>query len=425
VHSHLRLRLGLQMFLAGAVNGAWQPVLPPYLKGLGFSESQIDLTLATMPLATMISPIFVGHAADRWIASERLLSIINLGSAILMFAARGTSSFLPFTLLFSLSMLMTVPVLPLTTSVALQNLPDGARDFPAIRACGTFGHVTGANLVSGWLWVTHRGYADSLAVAGALALLAVFYSMTLPSTPPRRDSRGRAGGVAAAAGMFRDPGFAFLIALLFLVQMFGTSYYARGPLFLLASGVSREGLSSLMSIGQLTEIVVVLLLPVLYGRLGAKGTLAIGIGAWALRYALWAQGNVFALVVLAIALHGVCFACARIASTIYVDRVCPRNARASAQSLLSLSVDGSGAVMGNLLIGQLVVRCTSGGVTHWRWVWLVHAVGLSAVLVTFLAGFRERREAPGPLPLAVGDDAPPLSATQSGPHEPPGSGPGG
>lgn len=397
------------MFLAGAVNGAWQPTLAPYLKGLGFSEFQMDVTLALVPLATMISPLFVGHAADRWIASERLLAIINLASGALMFAAREMNAFLPFTLLFSLSMLMTVPVLPLATAVSLQNLPDGARDFPAIRACATFGHVAGANLLSGWLRWTHRGYADSLMISGTLAFASVLTTMALPSTPPRREAQGKSAGVAGAAGMFRDPGFALLIALLFLVQMFGTSYYARGPLFLLAKGVSREGLSSLMSIGQVTEIVVVLLLPVLYRRLGAKGTLAIGIGAWALRFALWAQGDVFALVVLAIALHGVCFACARIASTIYVDRVAPRDARSSAQSLLSLSVDGSGAVVGNLLIGQLMIQCTQSGGVHWRSVWLVHAVGLSVVWLAFLIGFRERRDAPGQVQPAGGETSPPLS----------------
>ena len=93
------------------------------------------------------------------------------------------------------------------------------------------------------------------------------------------------------------------------VQLFGTSYYARGPLFLLEEGVSRESLSAIMSIGQVMEIFVVLLLPLIFGRLGPKGTIAVGIGAWALRYFCWSRGGSMGMLVTAVALHGVCFAC--------------------------------------------------------------------------------------------------------------------
>jgi nucleoside transporter len=379
------------MFLAGAVFGAYQPVLPPYLKGLGFSEFQIAVALASTNIATMISPILVGQAADRWMASERLLAILNLACGGVLLLVGKVAGFVPFLGAFFVAMLLTVPLFSMATSIALQNLPDGARDFPAIRACGTFGHVTGANLLSGWLTLTHRSFADSLILSGLIAIVSAAVALTLPHTPPHRDASGRSA-MGRAAGMLRDPGFAFFIALLFLVQLFGTAYYARGPLFLLGKGASQEGLSSLMSIGQIAEIFIVILLPLLYGRFGAKGTMSIGIGAWALRFGLWACGGSFALLVVAVALHGICFACARIAATIYVDRICPRDARASAQSLLSLLVDGSGAVLGNLLIGQVVTRFTSAaGVTDWRSVWLVPAVGLTVVFLAFVAGFRARR----------------------------------
>jgi len=389
VHPYLRTRLAVQMFLAGAVFGAWQPVLPPYLKGLGFSELQIAVALATVPIATMIAPMFVGQAADRWIASEKLLAILNVACGVLMLLVGLVHSFVPFVAAFAAVMMVTVPLFSLATSLALQNLPDGARDFPAIRACGTFGHVCGANLLSGWLRLTHRGFADAMTIAGILAFVSAAYAVTLPHTPPRRDASGRSA-IGRAAGMLRDPGFALFIGLLFLVQLFGTAYYARGPLYLLDSGVSKEWLSSLMSIGQVTEVAVVLLLPLIYGRLGAKGTMAIGIGAWVLRFGLWAEGGSLGVLVAAVALHGVLFACGRIAATIYVDQVCPRDARASAQSLLSLLVDGSGSFLGNFLIGAVVTHYTVAGLPDWRSIWLVPTGGFVFVLVAFLAGFRPR-----------------------------------
>jgi nucleoside transporter len=386
------------MFLAGAVFGAWQPVLPPYFKGLGFSEIQIDLTLAIVPVATMIAPLVVGQAADRWMASETLMAILNLGAAIALFVARLFTKFAFFAPAFAVAMMLTVPLFSIATSIALQNLPDGARQFPAIRACGTFGHVMGANLLSLWLRWTHRDFSDSLLLAGVLALLNAGYALTLPHTPPRRDSAGRSA-IGRAAGMLREPGFALFIGLLFLVQLFGTAYYARGPLYLLGVGVSKEGLSSLMSIGQVTEVAVVLALPLIYGRFGAKGTMALGIAAWGLRFALWARGGPFGLLVAAVALHGICFACARIAATIYVDQVCPRDARASAQSLLSLLVDGSGAVLGNLLVGRIVTHYTTAGLTDWRSVWLIPMGGFTVVLAAFLLGFRAQRRPAEPAAL--------------------------
>jgi nucleoside transporter len=397
VHPYLRTRLAVQMFLAGAVFGAWQPVLPPYFKSLGFGEFQIAVALAMSPIATMIAPMFVGQAADRWIASEKLLAILNVVCSGAMFLVGRFHEFLPFVAAFAAAMLVTVPLFSLATSLSLQHLADGARDFPAIRACGTFGHVMGANLLSLWLKISGRSFADCLPVAGVLALLSAAYALTLPHTPPRRDAAGRSA-IGRAAGMLRDPGFALLMGLLFLVQLFGTAYYARGPLYLLER-VPSEWLSSLMSIGQITEVVVVLLLPLIYGRFGAKGTMAIGIAAWGLRFAFWARGGTLGVLVVAVALHGVCFACGRIAATIYVDQICPRDARASAQSLLSLLVDGSGAVLGNLLVGHIVTRYTSAGAVDWRSIWLVPTVGFTVVLAAFLFGFRARQRPPEPAVL--------------------------
>jgi len=399
VHPYLRARLGFQMFLCGAINGAWQPVLPPYLKQLGLGEFEIAVCLATVPVATLISPLMAGQAADRWVASERLVSLLSLLAGALMLAARPIEAFVPFVGAFFAAMLVAAPLIPMSTALSLQNLPDGARDFPLVRACMTLGHVSGANLLSLWLYLTHGSFRDCLLVAGLLAFLNALYSLTLPNTPPRRIPAGPSA-IGRAAGMLRDPGTALLFALLFLVQLFGTSYYARGPLFLLEEGVSREGLSSLMSIGQITEIFVVLLLPFIFGRWGPKGTIAIGIAAWSTRFFCWSMGSSVVTLVAAVALHGVCFACTRIASTIYVDRICPRDARASAQSLMSLGVDGSGNFLGNFLIGAVATHFTVGGALHWHSVWMVPAVGCAAVLVVFLAAFRPRQgplDAPAPV----------------------------
>ena len=120
--------------------------------------------------------------------------------------------------------------------------------------------------------------------------------------------------------------------------------------------------------------------------------MAVGIAAWAGRFFCWSLGSSFAALVTAVALHGVCFGCARIAATIYVDRICPRDARSSAQSLMSLGVDGSGNFLGNFLVGAVVTRYTVGTTIDWHAVWMVPAVGIASVLAVFLALFRPRKE---------------------------------
>ncbi len=194
--------------------------------------------------------------------------------------------------------------------------------------------------------------------------------------------------------MLRDPGFALFIALLFLVQLFGTAYYARGPLYLLGSAVSKEGLSSLMSIGQATEVSSSFCCRGSTAASGPRGPWrsASGPGRSASgsgpggSFASWWRGRA-----------------PRHLLRLRPDRgddlrrpVCPRDARASAQSLLSLLVDGSGAFLGNFLIGAVVTRYTVAEIPDWRSIWLVPTAGFMVVLLGFLLGFRAQHRAPEP-----------------------------
>ncbi len=384
-----RARLSANMFLSGAIVGAWQPVLAAHLKDLGFSEFQLAAALSTAPLATMISPLLAGQAADRWVSGERLVSGLALGGGLLMLLASRATGFAAVAGLLLASLLLTAPLFPLATSLAFQNLREPSREFPFVRAWGTLGHVAGANLLSLWMHVSGRGLADSLALAGLLALVNAGFALALPHTPPGRDAGGRSA-VGKALAMLREPSFALLTACLFVLIVFGSFYYARGPLYLQSSGVSAKNLSAVLSLGQITEVFIVFGLGRIYERLGAKATMLVGLGAWVLRFAFFAYGGLPFLLG-AVALHGICFGCWRIAATMYADRLADRDARASVQSLMGLTADGSGHLLGNFLVGQTMLWGAGPSGTDWRFVWCVPLLGCAAVLLVFAAGFRSAR----------------------------------
>ena len=377
------------MFVSGNIIGVWTSAMMEYLHTRGFGDYQISLGASTFPIAAIVSSMVAGQIADRRMASEKLMAICSLGSGVLLLLAWQRTEFLSLWSLLLGAALLASPVIPLGTAMSFRHLEDAARDFPLVRVWATIGWVTGALLLSGWQHLTGRGLGDAMALASALSFLNAGYSLTLPHTPPTRDAKGRSAAGKAVA-MLRDPGFAVFTGLLLLLSVFGAFYYRDIAIFMRATGVAENNLSAVLSLGQGFEIVMVFALPVLYARFGAKGTIAFGMAAWTIRYVFFALGGPFWLLIVGVAIHGICFACGRIAATIYVDRVCEKDARASAHSLLAVTVDGAGSLFGSLLAGAVARHYFAGAAWDWRSIWLIPAVGCGAVLVAFLAGFRPR-----------------------------------
>jgi len=383
------------MFVSGTVIGVWTSAMMEYFHTLHFGEFQISWGASTFPIAAIVSSMVAGQIADRRMASERLMGICSLGSAILLFAAWSRKDFPTLWGLLLGAALLASPVIPLGTAMSFRHLEDAPRSFPMVRVWATIGWVAGANLLSLWQWLTDRGLGDAIILASVLAAVNAAYCFTLPHTPPMHDRVGRSA-TGKALLMLRTPSFALFTALLFLLSLFSAAYYRSIAIFMRDSGVSEKWLSTVLSTGQGFEIVMVPLLPLLYVRFRAKGTIALGMAAWAVRFAIFMLGHPLWFMVVGLALHGVCFACGRIAATIYVDRVCEKDARASAQSLLAVTVDGGGMLLGSLIAGSIARHYAAGSTWDWRSVWLIPAIGCAAVLVAFLAGFRESPSVPKP-----------------------------
>ena len=395
----VRARLSAMMFLQYFIYGSWLVTLGTFLgTSLGFSGKQIGLVYGTPSLAAMLSPFFVGMIADRFFSTERVLATLHLAGAALLFYATQQHSFGAFTGAFLAYTICFMPTLALSNSLAFDNIADPARDFPRIRVLGTIGFIA-AGLVIGRLG------ADATALPlriGAVASVAMaLYCLTLPHSPPHaaaqkltvRDVLG-----LDALALLKDRSFAVFVLGSFLLCIPLQFYYAFTNPFLNEIGV--KGAAAKMTLGQMSEIGFMLLMPWFLVRLGVKRMLAIGMIAWSVRYALFAGGDAgprMWMLYLGILLHGICYDFFFVTGQIYVDQQADQRIRASAQGLIAFVTLGAGQLIGSWLSGVVVdantVAGAGGAAVHdWSRVWTIPAIGALVVLAFFLFLFSPRRD---------------------------------
>ncbi|MHB1422414.1 MAG: MFS transporter [Gemmataceae bacterium] len=410
----LRLNLSLMMFLQFAVWGTWSVVFVPYLKGRGFSEAEAGALYGNMALGAILASFFAGYIADRFFASERMMAVLHLAGAGLLYWMAQIQNKDDYWILFGVSLayaLLYNPTLTLSNAITFRHIPDATRDFPGIRVLGTLGWIAVGFLIDKLFARSGGTAADTngpLLLAAALSALLGIYCLLLPHTPPTAKA-GDAIPFLKAVSLFRDYSFAVFFTVSFVLTIVLAFYFAKTSDFLKeAVGVTQIG--STMLIGQVCELIFLPLLPFFLWRWGMKWVLALGMLCWGIRYTLFSQGGPeglpFALVIAGVALHGFCFDFFFAAGFIHVDNEAPRDIRASGQALFSFLTYGVGMWLGSLLAGKLAGMFTSeryvGAAgeyktekyTDWPQFWLIPALGVFASLVVFVLFFRMERRKP-------------------------------
>jgi nucleoside transporter len=365
------------------------------------------------PIAAIAAPFFLGLIADRYFATEKVLGTLHLlGAAVMFIVPQTTGSPTTFILLLLLYNLCYMPTLGLANSLAFHHIRDQERQFPVIRVFGTIGWIVAGLFIS---FVLSRMVTGALpeqtamplyTAAAASALLGIF-SFTLPHTPPRaagqKVSVRSILGLDALAQIGSRPFYVFLAASLLLCIPLA-AYYNFTQIFLTDAGV--RNVAATQTLGQVSEVVFMLLMPMFFVRLGVKKMLMVGMAAWVARYLLFSFGApdaVFWMIVGGILLHGICYDFFFVTGQIYVDKKSTPGIRGQAQGFLVLVTYGVGMLIGAQIAGNVFNRFLAGAtkltLDQWSNFWLLPASFAAAVLVFFAIAFREREKPAAVTPL--------------------------
>jgi nucleoside transporter len=392
----IRARLAAMMFLQFFIWGAWFVTLSTYLgQGKSFAGSDIGSAYATMPWGAIVAPFVVGMIADRFFAAERVLGVLHLVGAVLLWVAASTTS--PGSLFWVLLgyALCYNPTLALVNAISFNQMTSPEKQFPAIRVFGTVGWIV-AGLVVGFLKL--EATATPLQIAAVCSAILGVFSFILPHTPPK--SLGRKVTVRDVLGLdalelLKQRSFAVFVLGSLLVCIPLSFYYSFTNLFLNEQGVVNA--AGKMTMGQMSEVFFMLVMPFFFVRLGVKKMMLVGMLAWSARYLLFAFGNsgeLVAMFYLGILLHGICFDFFFVTGQIYVDNTAPKAIQASAQGFITLVTYGVGMLIGAEISGRVVEAyqvMESGKIVGHLWtsIWIVPAAMAFGVLLLFAALFRE------------------------------------
>jgi len=391
----VRGRLAAMMFLQFFVWGAWFVTLSTYLgQGLGFAGTDIGRAYSTMPWGAIVAPFVVGMIADRFFAAERVLGVMHLAGAVLLWAASSTTDAgTLFWVLLGYALCYN-PTLALVNAISFNQMTSPEKQFPAIRVFGTVGWIL-AGLLVGFLKL--EATATPLKIAAVCSLVLGVFSFVLPHTPPK--SLGHKVTVRDVLGLdalqlLKERSFAVFVLGSLLVCIPLSFYYSFTNLFLNEQGVVNA--AGKMTMGQMSEVFFMIVMPFFFVRLGVKNMLLVGMLAWSARYLLFAFGNSAELVFmfyLGILLHGICFDFFFVTGQIYVDNTAPKAIQASAQGFITLVTYGVGMLIGAEIAGRVAetYQVMEAGkiVGHdWTSIWIVPAVMSFGVVLLFAALFR-------------------------------------
>ena len=399
-----KFQLSLMMFLEFFIWGGWFVTMGAYLpNSLGASGADTALAYSSQSWGAIVAPFIIGLIADRFFNAEKILGVLHLIGAVLLYqlyTATNFDAFLPYVMGY---MIAYMPTLALVNSVSFNQMTDPAKEFSFVRVFGTIGWiVAGLTISYVFLWDSPEQVAEGalkntfLMTAIASAFLGLF-SFTLPKTPPKvsKDEKIKIGDIIGldALKLLKDRNFLMFFIASILICIPLAFYYQHAAQFL--TEIQVENPAGKMTIGQASEVLFMLLLPFFFKKFGFKNTILVGMLAWTVRYLLFAYGNAGELaymLILGIALHGICYDFFFVSGQIYTDSKAGERYKSSAQGLITLATYGVGMLVGFWVAGKITDHyLISDNVHDWQNIWTAPAIFAAGVMLLFALAFKSEK----------------------------------
>ncbi len=403
MNSRTRTQLSVMMFLEFFVWGSWYVTMGIYLPNtLGSNDPEVALAYATQSWGAILAPFIIGLVADRYFNAERILGVLHLLGAVLLYLlykATNFQSFYPFLFVY---MIMYMSTLALVNSVSFRQMADPEKEFSFVRVFGTVGWISSGLLISYFQWDSQTGISggilrNTFLMASISSAILGLFCFALPKTPPQVDRSKKPSfseimGLEAL-GLLKDRNF-----LVFFIAAVGVCiplafYYQHAGQFLGEVGMANP--AGKMTLGQVSEILFMLLLPYFFKRFGFKNTLIVAMLAWALRYVFFAYGNTGELgflLILGIALHGICYDFFFVSGQIYTNGKAGVTYKSSAQGLITLATYGIGMLIGFYIAGRITnAHIFTDGGHDWKTIWLYPAGFALLVTLGYTLFFKKEK----------------------------------
>ena len=399
----VKIRLSLMMFLEFFVWGSWYVTMGTFLgANIQAKDQDISLAFSTQSLGAILAPFLVGLIADRYFQAQKILGVIHLVGALLLYGLHEAVDFGSFFPILLAYMILFMPTLALVNSISFNQMQQPEKEFSGVRIWGTLGWVAAGVLISALAWDSPEGLTAGLLqntwkLAAGVSLLLGLYSFTLPATPPQAKTsdpfllKDILGLDALRLLTHRNYAIFFLSSILICIPL--AFYYQNASPFLTELGVANS--TGKMALGQVSEILFLLALPFFFTRYGLKNTLALAMLAWVIRYLVFAFGDTGSgtwMLLAGIILHGICYDFFFVSGQIYTDAHAGKKYKSAAQGLITLATYGIGMGLGFWVAGQISnFYLIQEGVHDWKSIWLIPAGISGLVFLFFIAVFKPEK----------------------------------
>lgn len=396
----VRFQLSTMMFLNFFVWGIWFVTMGTYLSKGGINAIGTDISKAygTQCIGAIIAPFIVGMIADRYFAAQKILAVLHLAGAGLLYLISSQSSFGSFFTILTIYMIIYMPTLALVNAIALKQIGNAEKQFSSIRVWGTIGWIV-AGLIIGWMAWEKDPASLGITYKVAAVISAIFgvYCFFLPNTPPPKAGQNVSIGEILgldALKILKNKNYLvfFLASILICIPL--AFYYGQANQFLNEAGM--EGAAAKMTFGQMSETLFLFLMPLFFVRFGTKQMLLIGMVAWVIRYILFSYGDTGAnlwMLYAGIILHGICYDFFFVTGQIYTDNIAGPRVRSAAQGLITLATYGVGMYIGFYVAGLYVDKHKVGDAMHnWKTIWIFPALFAAGVSLMFFILFKNERK---------------------------------